>query len=202
MTNQIYSIKTITNKDDLTPDFPFQIKNFYWDSKVQPITTCHIAFLKDQGLYILMKTLENYVSPKYKQHQDPVYLDSAMEFFISIPGKGLNKSYFNIEVNSNGAVLAQFGPNRDHRFPLSLEDIDHLNVSVEQNSTSWTLAFILPFDLIKKYEPSLHLPFDSFAFNFYKICESNEYRHFGSFSPIESLTPNFHLPQFFALGLL
>ena len=38
----------------------------------------------------------------------------------------------------------------------------------------------------------------SFYCNFYKIAESEEMVHFGSYAPIESEKPNFHLPICFA----
>lgn len=38
--------------------------------------------------------------------------------------------------------------------------------------------------------------------NFYKISESEEILHFGSYSPIESEKPDFHLPVCFAEAVM
>ena len=37
----------------------------------------------------------------------------------------------------------------------------------------------------------------SFYCNFYKISQSSEILHFGSFSPIKTDKPNFHIPIYF-----
>ncbi len=42
----------------------------------------------------------------------------------------------------------------------------------------------------------------SFYCNFYKISESEEILHFGSYSPIESEKPDFHLPVCFAEAVM
>ena len=107
--------------------------------------------------------------------------------------------YTNFEFNSNSALLANYGEGRTGRQSITDEQFVLANCTTAIFEDHWTAEVTFPesylyqicdFDAFKNGK--------EFYCNFYKIAESENILHFGSYSPIESPSPNFHLPVCFA----
>ena len=125
--------------------------------------------------------------------------DSCVEVFIQDPEDG---NYYNFEINALGKVLACMGPDRHNRTPRPLEEMeDILRFSqvdggpLEQEGIhTWRVGVIIPFYLIG-IDPE-NLP-GSIRANFYKCGDKTAHPHYLSWSPVETLRPDFHRPEFF-----
>lgn len=198
-----YHVKKIQQKEQIETCEGFCINQYMWDSKQEPKAYGWMGYLENEGLYVKMVCEE--INPKrvYQNHRDPVYQDSAMEIFLAFPEQGHALSnecmYTNFEINSNGAMLANYGKGRKGRVSINDEQFEQTGVKSVIEDDRWYLEVLFPesylreicdLDALKKGE--------TFYCNFYKISESEEILHFGSYSPIESEKPNFHLPVCFA----
>lgn len=125
--------------------------------------------------------------------------DSCVEVFIQDPEDG---NYYNFEINALGKVLACTGPDRHNRTPRPVEEMeDILRFSqvdggpLEQEGIhTWRVGVIIPFYLIG-IDPE-NLP-GSIRANFYKCGDKTAHPHYLSWSPVETLRPDFHRPEFF-----
>ena len=75
---------------------------------------------KRRRIYLKLVCLEKNPLRIYKEDQDPVYKDSAVEaFFRFNSGDGSRQDiYLNFEMNANGAILAGYGKNKTERTPF------------------------------------------------------------------------------------
>lgn len=183
----------------------FEVSHRLWNTQTSPDVTGRIGYVSGDGFYVEMICQES--SPLCRQHglQVPVYLDSAMEAFFHFPyskeNSGKDSPYVNLEFNANGALLAQCGMNRIERTFLSQEECLSLCHRTELHDTYWKLEFHLPLTLLNKiYGITGFRPSDTFTCNFYKISEDPAIEHYAAFSPIQSDSPDFHRPEYFALA--
>ncbi|MBQ4389173.1 MAG: hypothetical protein II824_04280 [Bacteroidales bacterium] len=125
--------------------------------------------------------------------------DSCVEVFIQDPEDG---NYYNFEINALGKVLACTGPDRHNRTPRPVEEMeDILRFSQveggpieEEGIHTWRVGVVIPFYLIG-IDPE-NLP-GSIRANFYKCGDKTAHPHYLSWSPVETLRPDFHRPEFF-----
>ncbi len=152
-------------------------------------------------LYIKFRVGEKRTQARYRKFQDPVYKDSCVEFFVDMfPEKRLG--YVNFEMNSYGALLAAFGPDRDNRTPLWPEDLAGLNTiaGVEnwpEVGDNWTVEYNVPLSLFRKLYGDDVQPGHRARANFYKCGDETEVPHYGAWSPVGTPAPDFHRPEFF-----
>lgn len=197
-----YQIKRIQERSQIEECELFFINQYMWDSKQEPKTYGWLGYLEGEGLFVKMVCEESNPKCVYQNHKDPVYKDSAMEIFLAFPGdEELSNEcmYTNFEINSKGKMLANYGKGRKGRQFISDEDYELSGVKAEVEEEKWYLEVLFPESYLNKIcDFSRVKAGQEFYCNFYKIAESQEILHFGSFSPIESETPNFHLPVCFA----
>ena len=160
-----------------------------------------------QEAFVKMVCEERNPKRVFHDHKDPVYRDSAMEVFLAFLEQNEELSnqcmYTNFEMNANGAMLANYGAGRENRKYISDEQYQQTHVKAVMEKDKWYVEVLFP-------ESYLHQICDfekikeeaAFYCNFYKIAESEEILHFGSYSPIESEVPNFHLPICFAQAVI
>lgn len=125
----------------------------------------------------------------------PTYEDSCLEFFLMpVPGDG---RYVNFEINPNCAICVQVGEEREGRTTLVRPD-DPYDAVATRTEDGWEVTYEIPFSLIETVypdfvaEPGLEL-----RGNFYKCGNLTSERHYLSWSPVDSDTPNFHAPWSF-----
>ena len=162
-----------------------------------------------EGLYGIFRVDDQYVRSIHRRHQDPVYKDSCVEFFVHPNDKG---GYFNFEFNCGGTLLASYviDPTRmgnglaDCSW-LSKEDVRQIKIYHSlpkrtdpeiQEAVTWYLEFYIPFSLLERYTGPLDVkPGVTWRCNFYKCADETSHPHWASWSPVDEL--NFHLPHCF-----
>ena len=203
----LYHVKRIENKSGIEQCELFTINQYMWDSKTEPKAYGWMGYIEGEGLAVKMVCEESNPKRVYTNHRDPVYKDSTMEVFLAFPEAGETLTndvmYTNFEINSNGAMLANYGKGRKGRQSITDEQFVMTGVQSTIEEKKWYLEVLFPEAYLKQI-----CDFDKvkegqiFYCNFYKIAESEEIVHFGSYSPIKSETPNFHLPVCFAEAVI
>ncbi len=193
-----YQVRRLEKREDIVLCPVCPIDSFNWGGNYRPAAFGQLGLLPKQNLFVHMWAREADPVAVCVQNQDPVYLDSALEFFIQSSPKDeyYNKDYYNFEINSLGAMLAQKGADKANRVFLTDNMMSQLDCQVKREQSCWHVYLTLPLALLS--EGSIK----SFRFNFYKIKESSGNTHFASYAPIIWDSPNFHLPQFFASAVL
>lgn len=201
--NLQYQVKRITEKTEIEQCEKFYIDQYMWNSKQEPKAYGWMGYLEKKGLFVKMVCEEKNPRCLYTKHNDPVYQDSAMEIFLCFPAEGEALSndcmYTNFEINANGAMLANYGKGRQNRTSITTEQFGQTGVKAVIEEDKWYLEVLFPETYLKEICDFEKVKAgNAFYCNFYKIAESEEIQHFGSYSPIESEKPNFHLPVCFA----
>ena len=199
----LYKVKRIEHKNQIEQCNQFRIEHYMWESKQEPKAYGWMGYLEGEGLFVKMVCEECNPKREYMNHKDPVYKDSAMEIFLAFLEKDEEISndcmYTNFEINANGAMLANYGKGRKGRQSITDAQFEMTGVKAVIEEDRWYLEVLFPeaylnqicdFERIKEG--------GAFYCNFYKIAEGEEILHFGSYSPIDSATPNFHMPICFA----
>jgi len=154
----------------------------------------------DRSLWLHYCVENDFVRAVCRNDQEPVWQDSCVEFFI-----GHNDFYRNFEFNSLGVCLSAFGAVRNERKPLEKEDMSQIlrfpslnieNLPCDNVSSDWSLTVAIPLSLIGVK------PGDQFVANFYKCGDYTKVPHYISWSAIDTPTPDFHQPAYFALAEL
>lgn len=200
-----YQVKRIENRNQIEKCEPFAITNYMWNSKREPKAYGFMGYVEGEGLFVKMICEETDPIRVYKNHKDPVYKDSAMEIFLAFPKEVLSNDcmYTNFEINSNGAMLANYGEGRKGRQFITDEQYEQTGVKAVIEEDRWYLEVLFPEDYLKQICDFEEVKAGkAFYCNFYKIAETEDIQHFGSYSPIESEKPNFHLPVCFAKAMI
>ena len=153
--------------------------------------------VKEVGFTMNITVLE--VNPKREktEHLQFVHEDSCVEWFVNFLPEKCDR-YFNFEVNANGIMNVAFRKAGYDSQPLSLEDIASLKIKTELFDTYWTVSYVVPFELIKKYIPEYqYRPGMIIRSNFYKCGDKTEFPHYGIWNPVPLGKPNFHQPDYF-----
>lgn len=202
-----YNVKTIETKEDIFQCERFEVNHFQWHCMVRPAAFGYMGYLKGKGLYIWMQCEESDPLRKCENHHDMVCKDSAMEAFFAFAPKGEpitnDALYLNFEVNANGAMYAKYGIKKNGRQFVSDAVYEASGVEAKMTEQNWQMSFVVPEDFLKEICGwSADGSGNDLYCNFYKISENAEIEHYGSFSKIDSETPNFHLPVCFAKAVL
>lgn len=141
------------------------------------------------------KVKEEYVRALAIRHNEDIWKDSCVEFFISLDEK---KTYYNFEFNAVGAGIIGYGTaEKSNRARLNSEIIDQVDVfSAIQGkieNKEWGIILVIPIEIMELNEISgkrMHA-------NFYKCGDDLPQAHYISWNSIKNETPNFHLPEYF-----
>lgn len=212
----MYIVKTIQDKKDIETCNLFHIDKYNWSGKYKPKTYGYMGYIPNIGFFIKMICEEANPIGTYTTPNDPVYLDSAMEVFLQFPKDIHNYSetpYMNFEINSLGTMLAAHGTSKLSRSCFPQEWMEACECKSTIYDSHWNIELTVPHSLIAlvyrnypshafsgKYKQGYSAVNDRFRCNFYKIKESPGLTHFGSYSFIESETPDFHLPEYFKVA--
>ena len=132
----------------------------------------------------------------------PVADDSCVEVFLQVPG---NDEYWNFEFNCIGTVNASHRVARPNPVRLTAEQISSIGIAGSCGKEpfdevdglhTWTLTVRLPFTLIGLDQKKLP---DNLLGNFYKCAGKTRHRHYLSWAPIHTDTPDFHRPDDFGI---
>lgn len=179
-----------------------QVGHYMWtDLSYRPLTEAQISW-NAEALKVTFHVEEQYPSVTYFQPNDPVYRDSCVEFFWQ-PVPEQDPRYLNLEWNAAGTLLLQIGSDGRDRLFLDVDPaVFGVHASLSRVSGTdrfrWTLGFAVPFAWLSQHFPSFRAePGTCMRGNFYKCGDGTPQPHFGSWNPVDSDKPNFHLSQSF-----
>ncbi len=149
----------------------------------------------------MLRTIQFYIGSldrvDYTEPNSPVYLDSCLEVFLRpFPQKN---EYLNFEMNASGALLLQIGSERKGRRFLHAEDFPgcYPEVFPFREQACWGVRLSVPTAFLQTVcEISAQPDPSDFEGNFYKCGDLPA--HFLCWNPVESESPDFHRPEFFA----
>lgn len=188
-----------------------QVTHFPWkDSGHRPRVLARLLY-DDTALGLIFRVEDRYVRAVAQRFQDSVCTDSCVEFFVApVPG---STAYLNFEVNCGGTMLVFRCPSPEERqagkeqVVLTAEDEAMMPVahSLPKNvdpelaePTTWTVEYHLPFALFTKYFGiSRPQAGTTWRANFYKCADHTSHPHWGSWAPVDTPAPNFHVPASF-----
>lgn len=156
------------------------------------------------GIYLKYKVSEEHILTRFKNINDPVYLDSCVEFFIAFAG---DNAYYNLEFNAAGVALGGYGAGKNDRVVLPLEHLREIEMgrTVPPHDLTailqhWELTLFLPFELFV-YHQITSLSGQVCKVNFYKCGDDLPKPHFLSWAPLNHSYPEFHLPHLFGTAM-
>lgn len=176
------------------------------EPKHRPTVQAKLAW-DDNAVIVFFRVEDRFVRALAEEHQDPVYKDSCVEFFFT-PGEHLGHSYFNLEMNCGGTMLFWWHPEGAEAIPIAVEHLAQIEVAhslpkiVEPEiteQTTWTVAYRLPFEIVKEYCPNAARPRAGAIWNanFYKCADASSHPHWMTWAPVDHPAPKFHLPAYF-----
>ncbi len=188
-----------------------QIAHFPWeDSGHHPRTQARLLY-DDHHLAAAFRVEDRYVRAVARKFQDSVCTDSCVEFFVA-PAPG-SAAYFNFEVNCGGTMLVYRCPSPEERqagkerVEMTGEDGAAIRMAHSlpkivdpeiAEPTTWTIEYHIPFALFAKYfglcPPQAGARWRA---NFYKCADHTSHPHWGSWAPVDTPRPNFHVPSSF-----
>lgn len=177
-------IPTITITDYINPDGYCPKIVFY-------------ATYSDKGFHTHFDAYERNPRAVVTQHQGPVCNDSCLEWFMNFDPVHTDR-YFNIEMNAKGTANIAFRKDRYDKTPLTVEDIESMDIKTKVFEDYWTLDYTVPFELIKKYIPDYEFKTGvECPANVYKCGDETEAVHYGCWSMVNIEKPDFHMPAYF-----
>ncbi len=155
------------------------------------------ATYSDKGFYAHFTAYEKNPRAVMTQHLELVNKDSCLEWFMNFDPVHTDR-YFNFEMNANGVANIAFRKDRYDKTPLTVEDIESMNIKTEIFEDYWTLDYTVPFELIKKYIPDYEFKKGlEHPANVYKCGDDTEIPHWGCWSMVNREKPDFHIPSYF-----
>lgn len=149
----------------------------------------------DTALYVFQRAYESDIRAEYTAPLSPVHEDSCMEFFFAF---GADERYFNFEINPNGCIELGFGPDRKNRVRLCHKaERETFQPCCVRAADGWTAEYCLPLDFFRLFYPDFRLvPGVRFRGNCYKCGDRTEHPHYLAWNPVNTLSPDFHRPEF------
>lgn len=193
------TIARLEHADEIVNCEKLPIEHQLWGTDVDMTAYGQVGYVENREMVVKLTAKEENPLSVYTKEEDPVYKDSALEFFLNFEPD--NIFYINFEVNSNGALLCHYGKRKDRR-PF-LKDGLKVDVCVTKKEKEWSVTLRIPLAVIEACFDNVQLQKGrNISFNLYKICEREDNLHFISHTFIPTETPDFHLVQYFARGVL
>lgn len=178
-----------------------RLKSFHWESDppYRPATYFKMGVVGDD-LVAVLQCYESTPRTVCVNRDDPVYTDSCLEFFVA-PVEGRDE-YINVEMNSKGVFLCEFGKGKyDRVFISTLTNKSPLVKAFDgtnSNGSYWGVEVTLEKDFLCELYKIDDSSFTTVKANFYKCGDSCDIPHYIAFSPVTTLPPGFHNPGCFA----
>ena len=198
-----YIFKEYNTKDELKNSTLFRLSSYHWEAPApyRPETYANIGVVGG-SLVALLKCYEEDPKTACLNRDDPVYTDSCLEFFVAPVSE--RDEYINVECNSKGVFLSEFGAGKyGRRLVSDLTPLSPLvdSFSGEDDNGAYWGVFV---EITKEFVCSIYnINIDSVGFskvklNFYKCGDGCQIPHYLAFSPVTTLPPGFHNPDCFA----
>jgi hypothetical protein len=163
----------------------------------------------DNNLYLIFQVKDRFVRCITTEYNGPVWEDSCVEFFFA-PDSDQPLRYFNLEINCGGTPLMRYTIIPRKKFTtLSAADIKMIEIAHSlprivdpeiREPVIWSIEYRIPITMLEKYSRVTYPePGTVWRANFYKISENSSNPHYITWSLVDVIAPDFHLPQFFGL---
>lgn len=180
-----------------------------WLSVEQPPETEVRGAYDEEALHLQFRVFEEAPVMRHRQHGDPVYQDSCVEFFLQ-PMPARESRYLNFELNAAGVLLLEIGEQGQQRKRILPEAASQFGIRTalglwnrECRRMHWELNLRIPFAFLKYWFPDFKAERGTvMRGNFYKCGDLTPAPHYMSWSPVQSDTPNFHLIDSFGTLVL
>lgn len=201
-----YLVKTCDSKEDINwSEIPAaKIDEYRWVEGYEPEAYAQLVYVRGEGFICKMTCIESSPKATYKEQNDPVCLDSCLEFFAIFDG---GDKYVNIEANSIGTQYLAIGKNRESRMDnihRRMKDFP-ITTAAEVGDTSWSLMITVPLRALEYLYPGVsddtYKSGFTFRGNFFKTgsAEITGAEHYGMWNPSMTENPDFHQPDYFGI---
>lgn len=188
--------------EELEKDCFHRLTNYHWESDppYRPNTYFKMGVV-GEDLVAQLQCYEENPRAVFENRDDPIYRDSCLEFFVA-PIES-REEYINVEMNSKGAFLCEFGKGKfDRVFVSSLTDSSPIVEAFkgeDMNGAFWGVTVKLTKAFLQELYKTENIDFATLKANFYKCGDDCEIQHYLAFSPVTTLPPGFHNPECFAV---
>lgn len=170
----------------------------------------HVKMMYDKdNIYVIFRVSDRFVRSVIEEYNGPVSTDACVEFFFS-PDINFPERYFNLEINAGGIPLMAYHVYQQKEYQkFSVEDLKKIEIAhslpgkVDPEILTpivWTIEYRLPFSVLKKYGSVINPKAgEIWKANFYKTASKGSNPHYLTWSYVDNLEPQFHLPQFFGV---
>ena len=182
-----------------------EVTHYVWeDSGHRPRTRARLLW-DDGWLAVLFVVDDRYVRAVARGFNDSVCHDSCVEFFVAPAADPAEDAYFNFEVNCGGTMLLH----RCGAPTVEVPEADGATIAMAHTQpkivdpeivgpTTWAVEYHVPWSLFEKhFGPVTPSAGAAWRANFYKCGDRTSHPHWGSWAPVDSPRPNFHLPASF-----
>lgn len=185
---------------DLQPTYPIICNNWPEQYPYSPEVSFRIAH-NGKEIFLRFDVSENHTMALVQEDNGDVYTDSCVEFFLSVDDTG----YYNFEFSCIGKAHLGFRKDRTQAIMANadvLHSIKRLpslgtkNFPETREATSWSLLASIPVTALfcHQYHDLCGLKARA---NLYKCGDHLSQPHFLSWQPIDTPSPNFHVPRCF-----
>lgn len=191
-----YTVMKIEGDPDWESIPAVDIDNQQWLDPIDITAHAQLCY-DDEAFYVRMWAEEADIRAEYPVSDllANTYEDSCLEFFIA-PVQG-DSRYMNFEINPNCAMGVQIGSTKEDRTRLVRTD-DMYHASSTRTEDGWEVTYRIPFQFVRQFYPGFEAQSgDVLKGNFYKCGNLTTHKHYLSWNPIASDTPNFHVPESF-----
>ena len=192
-TDADYEITGVSGRIDWNRIPALSVSNVLWTKDTGIRAQGQLCY-DEKNLYVHLSAAEKEIRAENTEPLSPVFQDSCLEFFF-MPGD--TGSYFNFEINPNGCLLIQFGPDRENRVYLVRKDAaGYFDIRTNRTSEGWDVFYRIPLQFIHLFCPGYRFE-GSLRANIYKCGDQTVNTHYLSWAPINLESPDFHRPEFF-----
>ena len=150
----------------------------------------------DEALFVHLSATEKDIRAVNTEPLSPIYEDSCLEFFFQVPD---SPNYFNFEMNPNGCLCAQFGPEKTDRIDIVRDDAtEYFDIHTDRTADGWEVYYKIPLKFFQLFYPDYQFQ-GELAANYYKCGNKTVHKHYLSWAPIDLPSPNFHCPEYFGV---
>ena len=188
-----YTITRVTGEIDWDRIPALSVSNVLWTEDTGIRAQGQLCY-DEENLYVHLSASEKEIRAENTEPLSPVWGDSCLEFFF-MPGD--SDKYFNFEINPNGCLLIQFGPDRGNRVYLVRKDgAEFFDIRANRTDEGWDVYYRIPLQFIRLFYPDCRFT-GVLKANIYKCGDETVNKHYLSWAPIDLASPDFHRPDFF-----
>lgn len=190
---EVYTITKVSGEADWSKIPTAPIDHVLWTGDAGVRAQGQLCY-DEENLYVHLSAVEKDIRAENTQPLSPVWEDSCLEFFFKLPDAD---NYFNFEVNPNGCMCIQFGPEKTDREDIVRRDgEEYFDIHTDRTADGWEVYYRIPLAFIQLYYPDYQFDGELLA-NLYKCGDKTAKPHYLSWNPIDLEKPNFHCPEFF-----